>query len=231
MLTLRKAEERGHGNYGWLDTYYSFSFANYYDPQQMGFRHLRVINQDRISGGGGFPTHSHTDMEIVTYILEGALAHTDSTGNSEAIHRGEVQRMSAGTGIAHSEYNNSPTDPVHLLQIWILPNQRGLPPSYEQKHFSDEEKRGKLRLIASPDGRDGSVTIHQDLNLYATLLEAGDRIVYEIPPQRHAWVQVARGSLTLNDRPLKEGDGVAASTETLTLVGDEGAEVLLFDLA
>ncbi|WP_254568320.1 pirin family protein [Oscillatoria sp. HE19RPO] len=233
MLTLRKAEERGQGNYGWLKTSYSFSFANYYDPQYMGFRALRVINQDWVSGGGGFPTHSHRDMEIVTYILQGALEHKDSMGNSSVILPGEVQRMSAGTGVAHSEFNPSPTESVHLLQIWMLPGQQGLPPSYEQKHYSEAEKRGKLRLIGSSDGREGSVTIHQDLNLYATILHQGDRVVYDIPPNRHAWIQVARGTLTLNDLPLKTGDGVACSApETLTLVGsEEEAEVLLFDLA
>lgn len=232
MLTLRKAEQRGHANYGWLNTYYTFSFANYYDPDNMGFRALRVINQDRVGGGGGFPTHSHTDMEIITYVLEGALEHKDSMGNSSIIRPGEVQRMSAGTGIRHSEYNPSSTESVHLLQIWILPDRKGLEPSYEQNRYAEEERRGQFRLIGSRDGREGSVTIHQDVNLYATLLDRGEEVVYQIPPNRHAWIQVARGSLMLNDQRLAEGDGVACSeVETLKLVGEQSAEVLLFDLA
>lgn len=232
MLTLRKAEERGHASQGWLNSYHTFSFANYYDTAHMGFRDLRVINEDRVKPSRGFGAHSHRDMEIISYVLEGALEHKDSMGNSDIIRPGEVQIMSAGNGVTHSEYNHSQTDGVHFLQIWILPNQIGLKPSYQQKMFSEREKQGKLRLIVSPDGRDGSVTIHQDVNIYATLLDAEAQVDYQIRPERYAWVQVARGSVMLNNSLLFQGDGAAVSdANSLQLVGKERAEVLLFDLA
>ncbi|MBD2179521.1 pirin family protein [Aerosakkonema funiforme] len=231
MITIRRSEERGHANHGWLDSYHSFSFADYYDPKYMGFRHLRVINQDRVAPGMGFGTHPHRDMEIISYVLDGALEHKDTIGTSSVIHPGEVQRMSAGTGIAHSEYNHSKKDPVHFMQIWILPEAKGLQPGYEQKNYPAEEKRGKLRLVASRDGRDNSVTIHQDVNLYATLLEEGEKVVHEIKPGRHVWLQVARGEVNLNGVPLKGGDGAAISDESIVAIeGIKGAEVLLFDL-
>lgn len=232
MLTVRKAEERGHANHGWLDTNHSFSFANYYDPDQMGFRALRVINEDKISPRAGFGMHGHRDMEIITYVLEGELEHQDSLGNGSIIRPGDVQRMSAGTGIQHSEYNHSRTDLVHLLQIWIVPNQQGLAPSYEQKHFEFGEKQGQLRLVASPDGREGSVTVHQDVDLFVAIVAKGDRLSYPVRPNRYLWLQVARGSLKIGDRILKAGDGVAASNlEHLDLITEDTAEVLLFDLA
>jgi len=231
MITLRPANERGHAQHGWLESYHTFSFADYSDPRYMGFRHLRVINEDRVAPGKGFPTHSHRDMEIITYVLEGALAHKDSTGTSAVIRVGDVQRMSAGAGISHSEYNASQTELVHFLQIWIMPNEIGLKPGYEQRTFSDEEKRGTLRLVASRDGRDGSVTIHQDVALYAALLNAGERVIHQFVPGRHAWVQVARGAVTLNDLALTAGDGAAISDEVrLVIHGREASEVLLFDL-
>jgi len=232
MITVRKAEERGHANHGWLNSYHTFSFANYYDPAHMGFRHLRVINEDRVRPGMGFGTHPHTDMEIISYVIDGALEHKDSLGNGSIIRPGDVQRMSAGTGITHSEYNPSPSEPVHLLQIWILPAQKGLQPSYEQKMYSAESKRGYFRLIASRDGRDGSVTVHQDMDLYATVLNAGERAVWVLRPNRHAWVQVARGEIALNGAVLKAGDGAAISEESrLAVEAKDTAEVLLFDLA
>jgi len=232
MIRLRKAKDRGHADHGWLDTWHTFSFADYYDPEQMGFRALRVINDDVVAPGRGFGTHPHRDMEIVTYVLEGALAHKDSMGNASTIVPGEVQRMSAGTGVLHSEFNHSKTDPVHLLQIWLLPERNGLAPSYEQTFFPDEEKRGRMRLVASPDAEDGSVTIHQDARLYATLLAPGEEVSHALAPGRHAWVHVARGKASLNGQPLEAGDGAAVSAEEqLTLRGDGHAEVLLFDLA
>jgi quercetin 2,3-dioxygenase len=232
MITLRRAADRGHFNHGWLDTYHTFSFSSYYDPDHMGFRALRVINDDRVDAGNGFPTHPHRDMEIITYVLEGALEHKDSMGTGSIIRPGDVQRMSAGTGVTHSEFNPSKKDPVHLLQIWILPGQTGSRPSYEQKAFSDEEKRGKLRLIASMDGRDGSVTVHQDVALYATKLDAGESVEHELKPERHAWLHVARGSVALNGQTLSAGDGAAVSSETkLVLTASGPAEALLFDLA
>lgn len=232
MITVRKAEERGHANHGWLNTYHTFSFANYYDPAHMGFRDLRVINEDWVQAGMGFGTHPHRDMEIISYVLDGALEHKDSLGNGSIIRPGEVQRMSAGTGITHSEYNPSRSEPVHLLQIWILPAEKGLQPSYEQKMYSAEEKRGVFRLIASRDGRDGSVTVHQDMDLYATVLSAGERAVRVLSPDRHAWVQVARGEIALNGAVLKAGDGAAISEESrLAVEAKDTAEVLLFDLA
>ena len=231
MLRIRKATERGHADHGWLNTYHTFSFAGYYDPKHMGFRELRVINEDRVQPKEGFPTHPHRDMEIITYVLEGALEHKDSMGNGSVIRPGEVQRMSAGTGITHSEFNHSGSELVHFLQIWILPDREGVTPGYEQRFFPDEEKRNNLRLIASQDGRNGSVTINQDVNLYAALLEPGQEIVHALPVGRHAWVQVARGSVEINGHHLEQGDGAAVSDENqLIVTGKEKAEVLLFDL-
>ena len=232
MIDMRRSQERGHANHGWLDTHYTFSFADYYDPRFMGFRSLRVINDDRVAPGRGFPTHGHRDMEIVTYVLEGALQHRDSLGNGSVIRPGEVQRMSAGTGVSHSEFNPSRGEPLRLLQIWILPERDGLAPEYEQKMFTDAEKRGRLRLVASPDGRDGSVTIHQDAEILASVLGAGDRVTHDLKPGRHAWVQVATGKIQLNGKTLDEGDGAAISSERrVELAGVEEAEILLFDLA
>ncbi|MEN9261367.1 MAG: pirin family protein [Thermostichus sp. HHBFW_bins_43] len=232
MLTLRKREERGHVKIGWLDTYHSFSFGEYYDPRYMGFRALRVINDDRISPSAGFPTHGHRDMEIVTYVLEGSLEHKDSLGTGSVIRPGEIQRMTAGTGIRHSEYNHSADEAVHLLQIWILPERENLEPSYEQKTTGLAEHPNEFRLIASRDGRQGSVTVHQDVNLYAGLIEPGHIIRQRLDEQRYGWLQMARGNATLNGLPLREGDGVAIARESeLKLFSEEGAEVLLFDLA
>jgi len=232
MIKIRKSEERGHFDLGWLDTYHTFSFDQYHDPAHMHFRSLRVINEDRVATAKGFPTHSHRDMEIITYILSGELEHRDSMGNGSVIRPGDVQRMSAGTGVAHSEFNPSETEAVHLLQIWIMPRARNLPPSYEQKFFSEEERGGGLRLVASEDGRDGSVTIQQDARLYATILASGSSIEHTLSDKRYAWIQVARGNLNVNGHELKQGDGAAVSNENqLRLVANDGAEVLLFDLA
>ena len=232
MIYVRHAAARGHFNFGWLDTHHTFSFGEYYDPRNMGFRALRVINEDYVRAGHGFPTHPHRDMEIITYILKGALEHKDSMGNGTVIIPGEVQRMSAGTGIRHSEKNPSAEEDVHLLQIWIMPQEYGLEPGYEQKMFTADEKRGRLRLIASKDGRDGSVTIHQDAELYAALLDEGQEIAHQLPRGRHAWVQVARGAVEVNGQLLRQGDGAALSDEErLSIAGREAAEVLLFDLA
>jgi hypothetical protein len=232
MLLIRKAGERGHADHGWLNSWHTFSFADYYDPDYMGFGSLRVINDDRVQPGMGFGAHPHRDMEIISYVLEGALEHKDSMGNGSVIRPGEVQRLSAGTGITHSEFNPSTSEPVHFLQIWILPGQMGLSPEYEQKLFPDEEKRGTLRLIASSDGRDASVTIHQDASVYAALLESGEGIVHAILPDRHIWVQVARGKIGLNGYTLEQGDGAAVTEEDrLEIAGLENAEILLFDLA
>jgi len=232
MITIRKSSQRGHANHGWLDTYHTFSFANYYDPDNMGFRDLRVINEDWVDGGRGFGTHPHRDMEIITYVLEGALEHRDSMGNGSVMRPGDVQRMSAGTGVAHSEFNASETEKVHLLQIWILPEQRGIEPSYEQKHFPDDEKRGLLRLIASRDGRDGAVRINQQAELYAAILDPGQSATFELRSGRHAWVQAVRGAVEVNGIRLEAGDGAAVSDESLLeLTGRESAELLLFDLA
>lgn len=233
MITIRPANERGAANWGWLDTRHTFSFSNYYDPNFMGFASLRVINEDKVAPQKGFPTHGHRDMEIVTYVLSGALEHKDSIGNGSIIRPGDVQRMSAGTGIQHSEYNASSTDPVHLLQIWILPDTTGIEPSYEQIHIADEEKQGQLRLIGSRDGRNGSVTIHQDVNLYTTRLQDGESVTHALAPDRVVWLQVAQGAVTLNDQPLSAGDGVAISDEpTLTLQSQSNdTEVLVFDMA
>ncbi len=232
MITIRRAAERGHFNHGWLDTYHTFSFDQYHDPKHMAFRSLRVINEDRVDAGVGFPTHSHRDMEIITYILEGALRHQDSMGNGSIIEPGDVQRMTAGTGVAHSEFNPSQSQAVHLLQIWIQPNRKGLTPGYEQKKFTEVERKGNLRLIASADGRDGSVTINQDASIYATILELNEEVKHQLAADRHAWIQVARGTVTMNGARLDQGDGAAMSEETeLRIVGGEEAEVLVFDLA
>jgi redox-sensitive bicupin YhaK (pirin superfamily) len=232
MITIRKSEDRGHFRHGWLDTYHTFSFDQYYDPAHEHWRSLRVINEDRVAPGQGFPTHSHRDMEIITYILSGALEHRDSMGNGSVIRPGDVQRMSAGTGVSHSEFNPSASESVHLLQIWILPESRGLAPSYEEKAFSEDERRGRLRLVASKDGREGSVTIQQDARLYAGVLDLDAAIEHALGANRHAWLQVARGAVKLNEFDLKQGDGAAVSNETdLKIVAQEAAEVLLFDLA
>ncbi|MDX6694676.1 MAG: quercetin 2,3-dioxygenase [Blastocatellia bacterium] len=231
MINLRRAQERGHFNFGWLDTYHTFSFGDYYDQRFMGFRDLRVINEDWVHPGHGFPTHGHRDMEIVTYVLEGGLEHKDSIGTGSVIRPGEVQRMSAGRGVRHSESNHSESESVHLLQIWIMPDEQGIEPSYEQKNYTDEEKRNQLRLIASRDGREGSVRIHQDAAIYAALLEPGQEVKHTLRPGRHAWVQVARGAVTLNGQPLEQSDGAAVSDESsLTIAGREASEILLFDL-
>ena len=231
-MTIRKSEARGHFNHGWLDTYHTFSFGEYHDPGQMGFRTLRVINEDRVEAGEGFGTHPHRDMEIITYVLKGALEHQDSMGNGSVIRAGEVQRMSAGRGVTHSEYNASQKETVHLLQIWILPEQKGLMPSYEQKNFSKDEKKGQLRLIASQNGRNESLRIHQDANIHATLLEAGQTILYPLREDRHAWIQVARGDISLNDMALTQGDGVAVNKESsLEITAKKESELLLFELA
>jgi redox-sensitive bicupin YhaK (pirin superfamily) len=232
MITLRKSEKRGHANHGWLNSYHTFSFADYYDPYHMGFRNLRVINEDRVQAGKGFGMHPHKDMEIISYVLEGALEHKDSMGNSSVIRPGEVQIMSAGTGIIHSEYNHSQTDLVHFLQIWILPDQKGVKPRYDQKMYSQAEKQGKLRLIVSQNGREGSVAIHQDANIYASLLDAQQQVDYQIKPNRHAWVQVVKGDITVNGQVLSAGDAAAVSDENKLVVGAKtSSEFLLFDLA
>lgn len=230
MITIRKSNERGHANHGWLDSYHTFSFASYQDPNFMGFRSLRVINEDWVIPGAGFGTHGHRDMEIITYVLEGAVEHKDSIGNGSIIQPGEVQKMSAGTGILHSEFNPSDTEPVHLLQIWIIPDKKGIQPSYEQQKFN-LEANGKLQLIAAPEGKNGVVTLQQDVNLYAGRLEKGDRISYNLAANRHIWLQVARGQVNLNGTTLEAGDGAAISEETeLNLAAENNAEILLFDL-
>jgi len=232
MIIIRKSGDRGHANHGWLDSYHTFSFANYYDPAHMGFRSLRVINEDRIAPGKGFPTHPHRDMEIISYVAAGSLAHKDSLGNTEVIGASGIQRFSAGTGITHSEFNPSQTEPTHLLQIWILPERQGLTPGYEQKEFPAATKRGQWRKLASRDASLGSVLIHQDAELYATLLAANEERTYELQLGRHAWIQVVQGDLTLNGHPLQAGDGAAVSNETdLHLKAATDAEILLFDLA
>jgi quercetin 2,3-dioxygenase len=233
MIQIRSADERGHANHGWLDTHYTFSFSDYYDPRFMGFRSLRVINEDRVNPGYGFPTHPHRDMEIITYVLEGSLEHKDSMGTGSVIRPGEVQKMSAGTGVRHSEFNHSKSDPVHLLQIWILPEKEGIKPMYEQKPIPAEEKKGKLRLVASPKPDSGAVTLYQDAELYATELEAGESVKYPLKEGRYAWLQVARGKVSLNGKELNAGDGAAISAEpALQITGAaDASEVLLFDLA
>jgi redox-sensitive bicupin YhaK (pirin superfamily) len=231
MITIRRAEDRGHFDFGWLDTYHTFAFGDYYDPRFMGFRSLRVINEDRVAPRTGFPTHGHRDMEIVTYVLSGALEHRDSMGNGSAIRPGEVQRMTAGTGVRHSEANASESEAVHLLQIWILPSVLNLKPGYEQKSFTEEEKRGQLRLVASSDGREGSVVIHQDAAIYASILEPASEVVHPLDDGRSAWVQVARGAISINGQDLHQGDGAAITGEPMIkIAGREPAELLLFDL-
>jgi len=231
MITLRKANERGHADHGWLDSYFSFSFAEYHDPQHMEFSSLRVINEDVVQPGKGFGTHGHRDMEIITYILAGALEHKDSMGNGSVIRPGDVQRMSAGRGVQHSEFNPSPSELVHLLQIWIVPNVRGIEPEYEETHFDAASKRGRLRLIASSEGRDGSVTIHQDASVYAALLDGAERASHALAPGRKAYIHVARGSVTANGNALGAGDALKASGESaIVLECGNNAEILLFDL-
>jgi redox-sensitive bicupin YhaK (pirin superfamily) len=230
MITIRKAEERGHANHGWLDSHFTFSFADYHDPRYMGFRSLRVINDDIIAGGGGFGTHPHRDMEIVTYVLSGALEHKDSMGNGRVIRPGEVQYMAAGTGVQHSEFNHSPTEPVHLLQIWIVPDRKNAKPNYAEKILTDAAA-GKFHLVASKDGRDGSIAINQDADVLLGKLDAGGKISHVLKPNRHAWLHIAEGEVKLGDLPLKAGDAAALSGESLIdLAGKLSAQVLLFDL-
>lgn len=233
MITIRHRNERGHAQHGWLDSRHTFSFADYFDPEHMGFRSLRVINEDRVAPGQGFGTHPHRDMEIISYVLEGGLEHQDSMGTGSVIRRGDVQRMSAGTGVLHSEFNASKTEPVHFLQIWIIPSERGIEPSYEQKTFGKSDKQGRLRVVASPDGRDGSVTIHADAVLHAGLFDAGEGAELAIAAGRHAWVHVARGKVRVNGRDLEAGDGAALSQEDAVRIEgtSDGSEVLVFDLA
>lgn len=231
MISIRQAKKRGHANYGWLNSYHTFSFADYYDPKQMGFSVLRVINDDTVAPGAGFPTHPHRDMEIVSYVLEGGLEHKDNMGNGSVIRPGEVQRMTAGTGVTHSEYNTSSIQPLRFLQIWILPNQRHLTPGYEQRRFDPKARQGKLRLVGSSDGRDGSVTIHQDVELYSTTLADAESVVHLLPKGRCAYIHVARGNVQLNHLDLREGDGARVFDENeIQLDGTDSGEVLLFDL-
>ncbi|MFO1476304.1 MAG: pirin family protein [Verrucomicrobiota bacterium] len=230
MMTLRKAKDRGHADYGWLDTWYSFSFADYHDPRHMGFRSLRVINDDTVAGGGGFDMHPHRDMEIITYVLRGALQHRDSMGNTAVMKAGDVQRISAGTGILHSEFNYSPIEPVHLLQMWIFPDEKGVKPSYAERSFAGAES-GRLHLIASKSGRDGSVSIHQDADVYVAKLDAGSRVEHALKPGRHAWLQLAEGEMTVNGKRLTAGDGVALSDEpALNLAASGPAQAVVFDM-
>jgi redox-sensitive bicupin YhaK (pirin superfamily) len=232
MITIRRARERGHFDHGWLNTYHTFSFDQYYDPRYMGFRTLRVINEDFVAGGRGFPKHGHSDMEIITYILEGALKHEDSMGNGSVIRPGDVQRMTAGTGVRHSEQNASAGEQVHLLQIWILPHTVGLEPGYEQKAFSEDERRGRLKLIASEDGDEGSVVVHQDVKLFASIIPAGEQVEHSMDQQRYAWIQVARGAISVNGEKAEQGDGaIVVGESNLQIKAEENAEVLLFDLA
>ena len=232
MYQIRRGNERGHFNHGWLDTYHTFSFGDYRDPKYTHFRALRVMNEDRVAPGQGFGMHPHRDMEIVTYVLSGALEHKDSMGNGEVLRPGEFQRMSAGTGILHSEFNPSATEPAHLYQIWLFPREKGMAPSYEQKNFAESERQGRLRIVASPDGREGSLTIHQDAAIYLSSLAAGDEVAHEPAEGRHAWLQVLRGAVELNGHALAEGDGAAVSDEgALTVRAANPAEVMLFDLS
>jgi quercetin 2,3-dioxygenase len=232
MIAVRPAAARGHADHGWLDTRHTFSFASYHDPRHMGFRSLRVINEDRVKAGEGFGTHAHRDMEILTWVLDGALGHKDSMGNGSVIRPGDLQRMSAGTGVTHSEFNPSPEAGVHFLQIWLVPRERGLPPGYEQKRFPQEERRGRLRLIAAGDGRDGAVTIHQDADVWTALLEPGESVRHALVPGRYAWLHVAQGAVSLNGSTLGAGDGAAVSDEAaLEITGSAEAEVMLFDMA
>ncbi|MEO5768062.1 MAG: pirin family protein [Polyangia bacterium] len=232
MMTIRFAEDRGHADHGWLDSHHTFSFADYHDPRFVGFRSLRVINDDRVAPAQGFGTHTHRDMEIISYVLEGALEHKDSMGTGSVIKPGDVQRMSAGSGVAHSEKNGAESEPVHFLQIWIHPAARGIKPSYEQKHFSPEERQGRVRVVASPDGREGSISINADAVMYASLLNEGQKAELPLGPNRHAWVHVASGRVRVNGKELKEGDGAALSEEAaVRLEGVAQGEVLVFDLA
>jgi redox-sensitive bicupin YhaK (pirin superfamily) len=232
MLTLRKSQDRGYADHGWLKSYHSFSFANYYDPQHMGFGNLRVINEDRIAPGTGFGTHGHRDMEIISYVLQGNLAHKDTLGNVKGIPPGDVQRMSAGTGVQHSEFNHAPDETTHFLQIWIEPNVTGIPASYEQKTFADPEKRGRLRLVASPDGAEGSVLIHADARLYAGLFDDGESFSFALDPSRKGYVHIVRGEIEVNGKRLVTGDAAKLENETaISLTNGNRAEVLVFDLA
>lgn len=232
MIVIRKANQRGHADHGWLNTYHTFSFSSYHDPAHMGFRSLRVMNEDRVAAGKGFGTHPHNNMEIVSYVLEGALQHKDSLGNGEVLRPGEFQRISAGTGIAHSEFNPSKDQPTHFYQIWLLPQRNGLTPSYEQKRFDDSELHNTLRLVASPGGEKGSLTIHQDARIYLSKLDGEKPLEFEIAPGRHAWLQVLRGAVTLNGLAMQTSDGAAVSSESkLTINAASNAEVMLFDLA
>ncbi|WP_322014430.1 pirin family protein [Paraburkholderia sp. J12] len=232
MLAIRRSDERGHASHGWLDSYHSFSFADYHDSEHVHYGALRVLNDDRIAGGQGFGAHGHRDMEIVTYVLSGGLAHRDSMGNGSTIRPGDVQRMSAGTGVMHSEFNASREEEAHLLQIWLLPRERGGAPGYEEKRFADEDKRGRLRVVASPDGRDGSVTVQSDASIYAALIDGDERAEYAVPAGRRVYVHVARGALEVNGERLEAGDAAMIEAEAaVTLANGEKAEVLLFDLA
>ncbi|MCI0516900.1 MAG: pirin family protein [Woeseiaceae bacterium] len=232
MLQVRAANDRGHADFGWLDSRHTFSFGDYYDPDHMGFGVLRVINEDRVLPSNGFGTHGHRDMEIISYVLQGALEHKDSLGTGSVIRPGDVQRMSAGTGVQHSEFNHSDSEPVHFLQIWILPNRQGLTPDYVEARIPDEEKRGRLRLIVSGDGHDGALSIRQDADLYASLLSKGESVEHRFAPGRKGWIQLARGNATVNNTPLAAGDGAAiVNEEIVTIRGDSEAEILLFDMA
>ncbi|MFB3106694.1 MAG: pirin family protein [Pseudomonadales bacterium] len=232
MIQVRNAADRGHANHGWLDTYHTFSFGDYHDREHMGYRSLRVMNEDRLEPGKGFGTHPHRDMEIVTYVLEGALEHKDSMGNGEVLRPGEFQRMSAGTGITHSEFNPSEVEPVHLYQIWLFPERKGIEPSYEQKQFPDEERHNRLRLVASQDTADGSLLIQQEARIFLSQIDDGVQISHNLPEGRHAWLQVLRGSVLLNDNDLQTSDGAAVSEESLiTIQATSDAEIMLFDLA
>lgn len=231
MIKIRKSESRGHAQHGWLESFHTFSFADYYAPEHMNFRNLRVINEDFVQPSGGFATHSHHDMEIITYVLDGALEHKDSLGNGSVIRPGDVQLMSAGTGVTHSEYNPSQEDLVHLLQIWILPDRKGLAPSYAERHFPLEQRRNTLRVLVSPDGRDDSLRIHTDASILAAILEPGHAVTHELAFDRHAWVQVARGQIQVNGHPLAGGDAAAVSEESnVEILADSPAEIILFDL-
>jgi redox-sensitive bicupin YhaK (pirin superfamily) len=231
-MKIRRSSDRGHANHGWLDSFHTFSFADYYDPANMGYRALRVINEDRVDAGEGFPRHGHRDMEIVTYVLDGALEHKDSTGGGSVMRPGDVQRMSAGTGVMHSEFNASKTDPVHFLQIWIQPDKPGYAPGYEQKSFTETERQGKLRLIASKTGREGSVTINQDATIFASLLAPEEKITHELASGRHAWIHVARGEVTVDGTKLEAGDAAAIDeAHTVSIVAAKPSEILVFDLA
>jgi len=231
MIQIRRAAERGHANHGWLNSHHTFSFARYHDPEYMGFKTLRVLNDDAVQPGQGFGTHSHQDMEIISYVVDGAMEHKDSMGTGSVLQPGDVQRMSAGRGVTHSEFNHSPTEPLRFLQIWVLPESEGIDPGYEERHFAETEKRSRLRLIVSPDGEEGSLRIHQDVRVYASILAKSESVEHEISSGRHAWVQVVQGSLSLNGDELHEGDGAAVSDlAQLSFEGVEEAEFLIFDL-